>query len=48
MQSAQVLVADAQRAPAADLPLDLKAALFGICVLHVAVHGGEVEQHAGR
>ena len=43
-----MLVADAQRAAAAQLLLDLQAALLGIGILHVRIHGGEVDQHAGR
>jgi hypothetical protein len=31
----------------ADLLLDLQAALLGVGVLHVRIHGGEVDQHAG-
>lgn len=48
VQAADVLVADAQRAVAAELLLDLEAALLRISVLHVRIHGGKVEQDAGR
>ena len=48
MQSAQMLVADAQRAARPELLLDLEAALFGVRVLHVRIHGAEVEQDTGR
>ena len=44
MKSAQVLIADAQGAALADLLLDLEAGLLGVGILHVAVHGGEVDQ----
>ena len=43
-----MLIANAQRAVLAELVLDLKAALLGVGVLHVRVHGAEVKQHAGR
>ena len=48
MQTAQVLIAGAERFVVAELALDFKVGLFGIRILHVAVHRGEVEQDAGR
>ena len=46
MQTTQVLVADAQGAALPDLLLDLKAALLGVGILHVRIHGREVDQGA--
>src|SRR5207249_4103507 len=43
MQSAEMLVANAHRAPFRQLPLDLEAALLGVAVLDVRVLG-EVER----
>src|SRR5947207_15813481 len=47
MQTAHMLIAHAQRSVAAKLSLDLDVGLFGIRILHVAVHRREVEQDAG-
>src|ERR1700735_659820 len=46
MQPAHMLVTGAQRGPLPQLPLDLETALLGVCVLHVRIHGAEVEQYA--
>src|SRR5690242_885957 len=45
MYPTQMLIADAQRTVHAELLLHLQAGLLGVCILHVAVHGGEVDQH---
>ena len=44
---AQVLVADADRGPLAELVLDLEAGLAGVRVLQAAVHGREVDEGRG-
>src|SRR5689334_14064796 len=48
MQPAHMLVPDADRVITPKLPLDLQTALFGICILHVAVHRRKIEQNARR
>src|SRR5450432_1208389 len=47
MQPAQMLVAHAQSAALSQLLFDLKTGLLGVGILHVPVHGGEIDQHAG-
>ncbi len=46
MQSAQMLVANAQGASLTELPFDLEAALLRVGVLYVPIHGREVSQDA--
>ena len=48
MQPAYMLIANAQSAVRTKLLLDFKAALLRVGVLHVRVHGAEVEQDSRR
>ena len=43
-----MLIADTQRTARAELLLDFETSLLGIGILHVPVHGGEVDQHLRR
>ena len=46
METSYMLVADAKRAAISQLMLDLNAALIGVCVLNMRIHGGEVNENA--